>query len=180
MRSATRLISKIGPAVPSRSETFETVPTTMSGGARLNEPPEVTIGAPGRIVPKRCALSINRTIGTRDGPRPSRIPVSRTGNSPLLSSIDEVVGWCVFNSDEPTQDIGIGNYRVTHEAAQFGGLARVVANRIRLDANAEATASRIGFAVTDIFEPGVVVASVITDERRVGKRSGLCHTECID
>jgi len=86
-KSATRLISKIGPDVPSLSVTFETVPTTMSGGARLSEPPEVTIGAPGRIVPKRCALSINRTMGTRDGPRPSRIPVSRIGKAPLFGTV---------------------------------------------------------------------------------------------
>ena len=78
LKSATMSISNNGPAVPSLSFTRDTVPTTMSGGARLSEPPAVTIGDPGCTTPKRWAASTKRTVGTRPAPRPSKIPVSRT------------------------------------------------------------------------------------------------------
>jgi fluoride ion exporter CrcB/FEX len=61
----------------------------MSGGAKLSEPPADTIGEPNWISPKRCSVSINRTIGVRDGPRPSSTPVSRTAKELPAGMVSE-------------------------------------------------------------------------------------------
>ena len=172
VKSATRLISNIGPAVPNRSVTFDTVPTTMSGGARLNEPPEVTIGAPGRMVPKRCALSINRTIGTLDGPRPSRIPVSRTGNAPFDGTVSVgvnegtlTVTFTVVSGMVVVPGVNPGMFDVT------SGFGIVVVVVVVLDVDADASGSLIGEVASGLlmtFTDNAYSGSVIniTIERR--------------
>jgi hypothetical protein len=63
VNSAAISTSSNGPAEPTLSTTRDTTPINTSGGARLREPPAVTIGTPASIEPNRNELSIDLTVG---------------------------------------------------------------------------------------------------------------------